>query len=702
MHPANPNILLAGPGGAALPTQSGIYLSTDGGEHWQPRPQTSGQLIQVGITSVGFAASDPSIAYAAGGQMFFRSKDGGVSWQLMAGFFGGSYGPPGIKTGVPIDLLVDPRNANRVFINNYLGGNFLSEDGGATWQVASKGYTGAQTHRVAVDPGDEANLFAVGRSGPFRSVDRGGNWAGLGSGAANVSMYAVALNPARSGTVLISDEFDGDLFRSTDSGLHWQTVYKHPQDSGPNARWGFKALAFAPPNPNTVYAGMCRDTNSVNAGTAGPSFGVFKSTDGGLTWRDSNDSVSATQNINVLAVDPSNENTVYAGTVYSGVLKSRDGGATWQKLNQGLKVPDVRALAVDWSNTTVLYAGTQGGGVYKSKDGGATWQFAAAGMDPTSPVSDIVVDPTNAQIVYASVITSGVYRTNNGGGLWISVNNGLSMRTVSGMAISSDGGTLYAATEGGGVFRVDIAARNGMPLTAASAASFAADSKLAPESIASAFGAGLADSLQTAPGNDVPAIIGDTSLSVTDAEGAELVAGLYFVAGGQINFLMPRGLVDGAAVVRVFRQGKIVARGEILIEHVVPGLFTANADGKGVPAALALRVGAGGAQSPVDVYRCGLAPGSCTAVPIDLAPATDQVILELFGTGIRGRTGLTAVTAAIGGQAAEVLYAGAQGGFAGLDQVNLRLPGTLAGRGDVDVVLTVDGKAANVVRVKIQ
>jgi uncharacterized protein (TIGR03437 family) len=108
-----------------------------------------------------------------------------------------------------------------------------------------------------------------------------------------------------------------------------------------------------------------------------------------------------------------------------------------------------------------------------------------------------------------------------------------------------------------------------------------------------------------------------------------------------------------------------------------------------------------GGQSLVDVYRCGAALGSCAPVAIDLGGAADQVILELFGTGIRGRSALTAVTATIGGQAAEVQYAGPQGGFAGLDQVNVRVPRSLAGRGDVDVVLVVDGKTANTVTVRV-
>jgi uncharacterized protein (TIGR03437 family) len=94
--------------------------------------------------------------------------------------------------------------------------------------------------------------------------------------------------------------------------------------------------------------------------------------------------------------------------------------------------------------------------------------------------------------------------------------------------------------------------------------------------------------------------------------------------------------------------------------------------------------------------------GRFVAVPIDLGPEADQVILVLFGTGIRFRSMLSAVTVRVGGIDAQVVFAGDQGGFAGLDQVNARLSRSLIGRGNVDVVLTVDGKMANTIQVNIK
>lgn len=129
------------------------------------------------------------------------------------------------------------------------------------------------------------------------------------------------------------------------------------------------------------------------------------------------------------------------------------------------------------------------------------------------------------------------------------------------------------------------------------------------------------------------------------------------------------------------------------------GIFAADATGRGFPAALLLRVKGDGAQSFEPVARFDSQQNRFVAVPIDFGAANDQVFLVLFGTGLRYRQTLSSVTSTIGGVDAETLFAGAQGGLVGLDQVNIRLPRSLTGRGEVDAVLTVAGKAANTVRV---
>jgi uncharacterized protein (TIGR03437 family) len=174
------------------------------------------------------------------------------------------------------------------------------------------------------------------------------------------------------------------------------------------------------------------------------------------------------------------------------------------------------------------------------------------------------------------------------------------------------------------------------------------------------------------------------------------------VSPNQINYLIPSGTAPGAANVTVTNSNGFTATGNLQVAAVAPSLFAANANGQGVAAALVLRVKGDGAQSFEQVARFDQAQNRFVPEPIDLGPETDQVFLILFGTGIRFRSSLAAATCQIGGTSSEVLFAGAQGGFVGLDQVNVRLARSLATRGDVNIMLTVDSKPANTVMVNIK
>ena len=122
------------------------------------------------------------------------------------------------------------------------------------------------------------------------------------------------------------------------------------------------------------------------------------------------------------------------------------------------------------------------------------------------------------------------------------------------------------------------------------------------------------------------------------------------------------------------------------IESLSPGLFTDRA--------MVQRVRADGTQSVEAVNL----PNS----PIDLGPPTDQVYLVLYGTGIRGHSGMSGFTATVGGEAAAVSYGGPQPDFDGLDQVNLLLPRSLIGRGRVEIALSIQGFGANRVTINVR
>jgi len=190
-------------------------------------------------------------------------------------------------------------------------------------------------------------------------------------------------------------------------------------------------------------------------------------------------------------------------------------------------------------------------------------------------------------------------------------------------------------------------------------------------------------------------MLGGVTVTVKDSAGVSRPAGLYYVSHGQIDYLMPAGTAPGVATVTV---GKTASAA--LISSVAPGLFTANGNGKGVAAAIAVRVSSNGAKVPVQVFQCGGA--GCVSVPMDLGAPTDTLVVELYGTGIRGRTSPSNVVAQIRGVPAQIAYAASQLQFDGLDQVNVYVPRSLAGAGEVPVVLTVDGITANVVTINIK
>jgi len=209
-------------------------------------------------------------------------------------------------------------------------------------------------------------------------------------------------------------------------------------------------------------------------------------------------------------------------------------------------------------------------------------------------------------------------------------------------------------------------------LAVVNAASYSA--LLAPDAAATAFGADLAASGAA------------TTVTVQDGAGTVRSAIVLYAYPQQAAFVVPAGTAAGQATVTVTSGDGTVSSAVVQISPVAPGLFAANANGQGVAAAIA----AVGTRA-VPVFTCGAAPLSCAAVPVN----ANQAVLELFGTGIRGDP--AGVTCTIGGISVPVLFAGAQGQYPGLDQVNVALPANPPAQEPVNIVLTVDGQVSNTV-----
>lgn len=238
-------------------------------------------------------------------------------------------------------------------------------------------------------------------------------------------------------------------------------------------------------------------------------------------------------------------------------------------------------------------------------------------------------------------------------------------------------------------------------LAAVLAANYSTGS-LAPDSIVAAFGSDLATKSEGATTSPLPTILAGTTVKVMDSKGTERNAPLFFVAPWQINFLVPAETALGSAVITVSNAVGRVSSTNVNIAAIVPGLFSADASGRGMALGTVLRVKPNGQQLYEAFVRFDTAVQKFVVQPIDLDDERDKVFLILYGTGLRGRSSLSNVTAMIGGESATVLYAGSQGSHIGLDQVNIELSRSMKGRGQVNVSLKVDGKAANVVQVEFK
>jgi len=466
MHPANSKIMFAATGNNACSgfgtsnVLSGVFKTTNGGALWS-------KVIKAqdgeAFTVVNFSPANPNTVYAGSPLAFYRSDDLGATWTAYQKTGFPMWGPPGVGAGFPIDAAVDPNDANIVYANNYSGGIFRSSDGTATWQSWSKGYTGNGVRRMAVSAGSPAILATIGKSGPFVSPNYGKDWVGVLNGDAahktgNV-WASVAAHPANSSTILISDAFYGYIFRSTDNGDNFTQVLKEANAASPSpslnvpAKFqGFRGLAYAPSNPNVVYAGLSVDTHYYSPNPTGTV--IYKSTDGGSTFA-ALPSIIDGNNVNRLVVDASDPNKVYAATT-NGVYKTTNGASSWTYATT-LGKRKIEALAV---KSGTIIAGEVAGGVWTSSDDGTSWTGPNNnGISAPNPyIAALAFDAANSNIVYAGDLYSGAYKSSDKGLTWSPFPDpsmtGLTNRAINDLVATPE--VLYAGTEGGGVFRYDL------------------------------------------------------------------------------------------------------------------------------------------------------------------------------------------------------------------------------------------------------
>ncbi len=241
----------------------------------------------------------------------------------------------------------------------------------------------------------------------------------------------------------------------------------------------------------------------------------------------------------------------------------------------------------------------------------------------------------------------------------------------------------------------------GLFRTASAAASYGWAS--APGELVAGYGSGLASGAGGSPEYPWLTTLEGAQVQLTDSTGNVSLAPLVYVSPGQINYQVPSaGVAPGLVNVAVLNGANTVATGVLEVASLAPAIFTANATGTGVPAAQIQRVHADGSYDYEDVFTYDSA--SSQFVPAPIAFEGDALYLLLYGTGFDAASGAsgTLVTVGTTPTSTTVSFSGAQGQYAGLDQIVAQLPPSLAGAGTVTVNTTIDNATANPVTIAFQ
>jgi uncharacterized protein (TIGR03437 family) len=196
---------------------------------------------------------------------------------------------------------------------------------------------------------------------------------------------------------------------------------------------------------------------------------------------------------------------------------------------------------------------------------------------------------------------------------------------------------------------------------------------------------------------------GGVSVKVTDSGGVDRLALIYavYASSSQVNLVIPSETAIGPATVTLINPLGFALQSNVSITPTAPAIYTANMNGKGVYAGQVVYVHADNTQTVESSALFDPNQNMFVANPVNLGSATDQVFLVLYGTGIRHHTSKPGVTATVAGVNA-ILQMEPQPTYPGLDQINIQLPRGLAGAGNVNIVVGVDGQPANTVTVDLQ
>lgn len=377
----------------------------------------SGQINGIGrVCQMKFHPSDPQKVYAvsASGGLWI-SFDGTLSWQKT--------GSEQLPLTACSSVCIDFSNDSILYLStgdpNYYGNNsgiYKSIDAGTSWFPANGGIGSRMALNILMDPLDAVTLVAATSDGIWKTTDGGASWTVKKSGGQFTDMAA---KPAPGSRTLYAVTYS-EFYKSEDFGETWSLITNGIAVPGGGSGQGMR-LAVSAADSTVVYAGMIKDEGT-----------IFKSTDGGnsfttvyhnpsqsLVGYDANGNGQGNYNF-TLCADPNNPNIVFVGAHV--VWRSTDGGSTWSQLTQWWQIlhTDMHQMLFNPYNPLELY-NINDGGVWRSMNAGSNWAPRSNGLEATE-VYKAALNPLRKDMMSIGTqdngelyLSNGIWRTNRGG-----------------------------------------------------------------------------------------------------------------------------------------------------------------------------------------------------------------------------------------------------------------------------------------------
>jgi photosystem II stability/assembly factor-like uncharacterized protein len=379
------------------------------------------------MTSIAVDPADPDRLWAgAAGGGVWHSPDGGATWTPLW------HAEPTLNVG---SLCLDPADSETLYCgtgeanlsaDSHPGvGLYRSSDGGTTWVLLAPASAHAlprRIGRVAVDPFDSDHILIGGVGhraedprGLFVSTDRGNSWARVSTiTAAPFQCHEAVFHPTNRGEIFVTLDalgFTSGIWRSRDGGQSW-THLTSGLPSAPLVRR--TSLAIAASNPRVFYAQVADKNGGV--------LGVFRSSNGGGTWREVGGSHFAEERQmtynNAISVDPADEDAVLCGGV--DLHRTTNGGRSWKKLTRWFAErdepdyahADQHAICHPPGEPGLVYA-LNDGGMDVSRDGGDTWTNRSDGL-ATNMFYDLAAAASDGNMYGGGMQDNGTWLTLDG------------------------------------------------------------------------------------------------------------------------------------------------------------------------------------------------------------------------------------------------------------------------------------------------